>query len=65
MNFDIIDSKRRQLRYTITEFCERIGIDRKTYYNMQSNPDSIKIGMLNKMADLLELSKTERKQLLP
>lgn len=64
MNFELIDNKRKQLRYTVTAFCEEVGIDRTTYYLIQKDPESIRVSTLNKMADVLNLTKAERKQLI-
>lgn len=64
MNIQIIDDKRKALRYTVTEFCNQIGIDRTTYYKFLQNPDSMKISTWKKMVELLEMNATERKESL-
>lgn len=64
MDIQMIDSKRKEQRYTVTEFCKQIGIDRTTYYNFLKNPDSMKISTWNRIADLLDLSVSERKECL-
>lgn len=60
----MIDAKRKEQRYTVTEFCRKIGIDRTTYYYILKNPDSMKISTWRKIADLLQLSVSERKECL-
>lgn len=64
MNIQIIDDKRKELRYTVTEFCNQVGIDRTTYYKLLDNPDRMKISTWKKMVELLELNATERKATL-
>lgn len=64
MDIQMIDIKRKEQRYTVTEFCKQIGIDRTTYYNFLKNPDSMKISTWNRIADLLDLSVSERKECL-
>lgn len=64
MNIQIIDDKRKELRYTVTEFCNKIGIDRTTYYKLLEDPDKMKISTWKKMVELLELNATERKATL-
>ena len=64
MNIQMIDNKRKEQRYTVTEFCRQVGIDRTTYYKLLENPDSMKISTWNKIADLLKLNMAERKECL-
>ena len=64
MNIQMIDDKRKEQRFTVTEFCRQIGIDRTTYYKILENPDSLKVSTWTKMADLLNLSASERKECL-
>lgn len=64
MNIQIIDDKRKEQRYTVTEFCKQIGIDRTTYYKLLENPDNMKISTWQRIADLLGLSVSERKECL-
>lgn len=64
MNIQMIDAKRKEQRYSVTEFCKQVGIDRSTYYYLLKSPDSMKISTWRKIADLLELSVSERKECL-
>ena len=64
VNIQMIDNKRKEQRYTVTEFCKQIGIDRTTYYNFLKNPESMKISTWNKIADLLNLTVAEKKECL-
>lgn len=64
MNIQMIDSKRKEQRWTVTEFCKQIGVDRTTYYRFLDDPDSMKISTWNKIADLLKLTVAERKECL-
>lgn len=64
MDIQMIDNKRKEQRYTVTEFCKQIGIDRTTYYNLLKNPDSMRISTWQRIADLLDLSVSERKECL-
>lgn len=64
MNFNVIETKRKQLRYTVSDFCKEAGIDRRTYYNIKENPNSATIKTLNQMIKVLNLTQAEMKQLL-
>ena len=64
MNFQMIDEKRKEQRYTVTEFCKQIGIDRTTYYKYLEDPDTMKISTWYKMVNLLGMTMAERKESL-
>lgn len=64
MNFSIIDRKRKEKRYTITEFCNLLGIDRTTYYIYMKNPSQMSVSTLMKFAKTLSLTKKEVAEIL-
>lgn len=64
MNFQVIDNKRKALRYTVTDFCDQIGIDRTSYYKYLQDPSSMKISTWEKMVQLLGMTAAERKESL-
>ena len=64
MNFNKLDEKRIENRFSVTQFCQLVGIDRSSYYNYMANPDTIKVSTLEKMFDVLSLSKKDRMQIM-
>ena len=64
VNIQLIDEKRKEQRWTVTAFCEKIGIDRTTYYNFLKNPESMKISTFKKIAMLLHMNATEQREVL-
>ena len=64
MNIQFIDEKRKEQRWTVTAFCDQIGIDRSTYYNYLNNPDKMKLSTFDKMAALLKMTKAEQRECL-
>ena len=60
VNIKMIDDKRKEQRWTVTAFCESVGIDRTTYYKYLENPDVMSIGTWEKMVTLLNFTKAER-----
>lgn len=64
MNIQMIDAKRKEQRYTVTEFCKQIGIDRTTYYKYLEDPDTMKISTWYKMVTLLGMTMAERRESL-
>lgn len=64
MDIQLIDKKRKEKRYTVTELCKCAGIDRTTYYKNLKNPATMKIVTLEKLMNVLELTKEEKKQIL-
>ena len=64
MNIQMIDDKRKEQRWTVTQFCNEIGIDRTTYYKYLENPDSMKVSTFKKIAALLNMNLAEQKECL-
>ena len=64
MNIQMIDEKRKEQRYTVTEFCKQVGIDRTTYYKYLEDPDTMKISTWYKMVTLLGMTMAERRESL-
>lgn len=61
MNFQIIDDKRKALRYTVTELCGLVGIDRTSYYMYLKNPEKMRISTWEKIVDVLGMTEVERR----
>ena len=61
MDFQYIDKKREEKRFSVTEFCELVGIDRTTYYKYLKDPGTMKISTWVKMANILKLTEAERR----
>lgn len=60
MNFQVIEAKRKKERITVTELCDKVGIDRSTYYKMLRDPDRTKVSTWQKIADELQMTPEER-----
>lgn len=64
MNLELMESKRREKRISVTEFCEEIGVDKSTYFRWKANPDSMKLATANRIADVLKMNQKERLKFL-
>ena len=64
MNIGVIEEKRRQKRITITELCEKVGIERSTYYRLLAHPESMRISTWDKIVTCLGMTQAERKESL-
>lgn len=53
MNMNKIRGRIVERGMTQKEFCERIGLNTRTFYNYRDNPERMSYGTLKKMIDLL------------
>ena len=58
ISFDNIRAEVARHRMTITELCEKIGVERRTFYNWEENGD-FPSSYLCKMVDVLGVSADE------
>lgn len=60
----LIEEKRYKLHLTVEEFCHQIGVDVSTYYKWKADPDRIKLSTVRKIAEVLNFTIAEKKQVL-
>lgn len=64
MDFDTLEAMRKSKRYTVTLFCEEIGVDQSTYFKWKDNPDKMSLATAHKIAEVLKLNKKDKAKLL-
>lgn len=60
---ELIDEKRNKQRLTVEEFCNKIDVDVSTFYKWKSDPNRMKLSTLRKIADVLNFTVAEKKQI--
>ena len=61
---ELIDDKRIKKRMTVEEFCKQIDVDVSTFYKWKAEPNRMKLSTLRKIADVLNFTIAEKKQIL-
>lgn len=63
MDFEFLEKKRIAERFTVVEFCKRVGVDTSTYYRWKSNPGCMRIDHALRVVEVLQLSAADKKKL--